>query len=166
MRRTLSKAHLSGFSTVMGMKFELTQIESPRGRWIRFDYSQLHLIRARDSSNNAVEYDYDSGDHLTAVKYSTWHITHYSYDTADRVVGVEDPSENVGLVIQYDSKGAVTAVRTDSEHIYTFRCISDNAAKATLAFVVEPNGRTIKVDQSRYSPARWQDCLFRSKIDL
>jgi YD repeat-containing protein len=124
---------------------ELTEIESPWGRWIRFEYSQLHMIRAHDSSGNVVEYEYDSSSRLSAVKYSGGQSTKYSYDTANRVVEVEDPSEDVGMEIKYDSIGAVTEIMTDREHTYHFRYTIDKASKTFNAFVGPPTGKVIRV---------------------
>jgi len=129
-----------------GERGELTEIESPGGRWIRLEYDHLRMIRARDSSGNAVEYEYDPGGRLSAVKYPGGNATKYSFDTKNRIVEVEDPSEDVAMEIKYDSNGAVAAaITTDIEHTYHFRYSFDKASKTLNAFVVEPHGKVIHV---------------------
>lgn len=124
---------------------QLTEIRSPSGRWIRFEYSQAHMTRARDSAGNLVEYEYDSGDRPTAVKYPGGRTTRYSYDTADRLIKVDDPSEEVELEIRYDASGAVAAVTADGEHTYNFRYVPANSSKTAEAFVIDPSGKVTQV---------------------
>jgi YD repeat-containing protein len=82
---------------------ELTEIRSPGRHWIRPEYDHSRMIRARDSSGYAVEYEYDPVDRLSSVKYPGGKATKYSYDMRNRVLGVEDPSEDVAMEIEYDS---------------------------------------------------------------
>jgi YD repeat-containing protein len=129
-----------------GASGELTEIRSPAGRWVRFEYSQLHMIRARDSSGDVVEYEYDSGDRLRTVRYPGGETTIYSYDAAERIIKVEDSAENTTLEIKYDSSGNVAALKTDSEHTYTFRYMAGNDEKATNVSITDPGGKVIRVD--------------------
>jgi YD repeat-containing protein len=129
-----------------GASGELTEIKSPEGHWIRLEYDHLRMIRARDSSGNAVEYEYDPDGRLSAVRYPGGNATKYSYDTENRVVEVEDPSEDVAMEIKYGSNGAVAAaIATDSEHTYHFRYSLDKASETLNAFVDEPHGKVIQV---------------------
>jgi YD repeat-containing protein len=66
---------------------DLTEIKSPGGHWIRLEYDHSRIIRARDSSGDAVEYEYDPVGRLGAVKYPGSHTTKYSYDMQNRVLG-------------------------------------------------------------------------------
>jgi len=43
---------------------DLTKIESPSGRWIKFTYDEGRMIEARDSLRNVVEYKYDAEGRL------------------------------------------------------------------------------------------------------
>jgi YD repeat-containing protein len=124
---------------------DLTEIVSPQGRWIRFEYGQSQTIRARDSLGNVVDYEYDGRSRLTTVKYPDGHSTKYSYDTANRIIAVEDASEDVAMEIKYDSNGAVAEITTDREHTYHFRYVFDEALKTAIAFVLEPSGKVIQV---------------------
>jgi YD repeat-containing protein len=136
---------------------DLTEIKSSQGKWIRFEYSQLHLIQARNRLGNAVNYEYDSSSRLSAVKYLDGHSTKYAYDAANRVIAVEDPSEDVAMEIKYDSHGAVAEITTNRDHTYHFRYVFDEALKTLIAFVLEPSGKVIQVttriqgDAVRYS---------------
>ena len=136
---------------------DLTEIKPPQGKWIRFEYSQLHLIQARNSLGNAVNYEYDSSSRLSAVKYLDGHSTKYAYDAANRVIAVEDPSEDVAMEIKYDSHGAVAEITINREHTYHFSYVFDEALKTAIAFVLEPSGKVIQVttriqgDAVRYS---------------
>jgi YD repeat-containing protein len=126
---------------------ELAEIESPGGRWIRFEYGQQpHMIRAKDSAGNVVEYEYDSGDRLTVVRYPGGRTTKYSYDTADRIIKVEDPSEEIELEIKYDSSGGVAELTVDSKYSYNFRYVSDKVSKTTRALMSGPDGRVTQVN--------------------
>jgi YD repeat-containing protein len=124
---------------------DLTEIVSPQGRWIRFEYSQSHMVRAHDSLGNVVEYEYDASSRPSTVKYPDGHSTKYSYDTANRIIAVEDPSEDVAMEIKYDSNGRVAEITTDSEHTYHFRYVFDEALNTAIAFVLEPSGKVLQV---------------------
>jgi YD repeat-containing protein len=124
---------------------DLTEIKSPQGNWIRFEYTQSHLIQARDSLGNEVNYEYDPTSRLCAVKHRDGHTTKYSHDTANRVIAVEDPSEDVAMEIKYDSNGAVAEITTNREHTYHFRYVFDEAFKTAIAFVLEPSGKVLQV---------------------
>jgi len=104
------------------------------------------MIRARDSSGDVVEYEYDSGDRLRTVRYAGGETTVYSYDAADRIIKVEDPAENMTLEIKYDASGNVAAFKTDSEHTYTFGYMAGNDEKATNVSITDPGGRVIRVN--------------------
>jgi YD repeat-containing protein len=124
---------------------DLTEIKSPQGHWIRFDYGQSHMIRAHDDLGNLVEYEYDASDRLRSVKYPDGHSTKYSYDSANRVIAVEDPAEDVAMEIKYDPDELVAEISTDTEHNYRFYYTLDKASKTLDAFVVEPHGKVIHV---------------------
>ena len=124
---------------------ELTEIESPGGHWIRLEYDHSRMIRAHDSSGDAVEYEYDPVGRLSVVKYPGGNATKYSYDMQNRVLGVEDPSKDVAMEIAYDSIGAVAAITMDGEHTYRFRYAVDKAFKTLDAFVTDPAGRVTQV---------------------
>ena len=94
---------------------------------------------------NVVDYEYDGRSRLTTVKYPDGHSTKYSYDTANRIIAVEDASEDVAMEIKYDSNGAVAEITTDREHTYHFRYVFDEALKTAIAFVLEPSGKVIQV---------------------
>jgi YD repeat-containing protein len=129
-----------------GASGELAEIRSPAGRWIRFEYSQLHLIRARDSSGDVVDYEYDSDDRLSAVRHAGGETDIYSYDAADRIIKVEDAEESMTLEITYDPSGKVAALKTDREHAYTFRYVAGNDGKTTNVSITDPGGKVIRVD--------------------
>jgi YD repeat-containing protein len=124
---------------------DLTEIVSPHEHWIRFEYTQSHLIRAHDSVGNVVEYEYDANNRLISVKYPDGHSTKYSYDAANRIIAVQDPSEAIAIEIKYDSNGAVAEITTDRERTYHFRYAFDEARKSAVAFVLEPSGELIRV---------------------
>src|SRR5271156_2044911 len=124
---------------------DLTEIVSPQGHWIRFEYSQSHLIRAHDSLGNVVEYEYDANNRLISVKYPDGHSTKYSYDAVNRVIAVQDPSEDIAMEIKYDSNGAVAEITTDRERTYQFRYVFDETLRSAVAFVLEPSGELIQV---------------------
>jgi YD repeat-containing protein len=134
---------------------DLTEIKSPHGNWIRFEYSQLYLVQAHDSLGNVVQYEYEASNRLSAVKYPDGHTTKYSYDTANRVIAIEDPSEDVAMEIKYDSNGAVAEITTDREHTYRFRYVFDEALKTAIAFVLEPSGKVIQVTTRNHGYEVW-----------
>ena len=123
----------------------MTEIKSPGGHWIRLAYDHSRMIRARDSSGDAVEYEYDPAGRLSAVKYPGGNTTKYSYDMQNRVLGVQNPSEDVAMEIAYDSFGAIAAITMDGEHAYHFRYAVDKAFKTLDAFVTDPGGRVTHV---------------------
>jgi YD repeat-containing protein len=102
---------------------DLTEIVSPQGRWIRFEYSQSQMIRARDSLGNVVDYEYDGRSRLTTAKYPDGHCTKYSYDTANRIIAVEDASEDVVMEIKYDASGGCRDNHGSRAHLPFQTCI-------------------------------------------
>jgi YD repeat-containing protein len=84
---------------------DLTEIKSPGGHCIRLEYDRSRMIRARDSSGDTVEYEYDPVGRLSAVRYPGGYATKYSYDLQNRVLGVQNPSENVAIEIAYAQSG-------------------------------------------------------------
>jgi YD repeat-containing protein len=70
---------------------DLTEIKSPGGHWIRLEYDHSRIIRARGTSGDAVEYEYDPIGRLSAVKYPGSNTTKYSYDMQNRVLRFQNP---------------------------------------------------------------------------
>jgi YD repeat-containing protein len=128
---------------------ELTEIKSPGGHWIQLENDHSRMIRARDSSGDTVEYEYDPVGRLSAVKYPGGNTTKYSYDMQNRVLDVQSPSEDVAMEIAYDSIGAIAAITMDREHAYHFRHAVDRAFKTLEAFVTDPGGRVTHVRMRR-----------------
>ena len=69
----------------------------------------------------------------------------YQYDMQNRLLGVQNSSEDVAMEIAYDSIGAIAAITMDREHAYHFRYAVDRAFKTLDAFVTDPGGRVTHV---------------------
>jgi YD repeat-containing protein len=49
---------------------DLTEVESPSGRWIKLAYDKGRMIEARDSTKSVAKYTYDAEGRLVSVVYS------------------------------------------------------------------------------------------------
>lgn len=119
----------------------LTRIDSPNGGWIRFYYSDAHLLRARSSLKETVDYAYDPRDHVTSVHEPNGSTITYSYDDADRITKADDPSEGVSVSVEYDDKGAVSTLTVNG---MTYRFANDAADNSVT--VTAPLGKVTRVN--------------------
>jgi len=124
---------------------DLTELQSPSGRWIRFQYDAGHLVLAADSSGNKVEYEYDANDRLRKVKYASGQSMTYAYDAFNRVVSAEDSLAGIFLTVEYDAnQGSVARVRAEGR-AYGFRYVRDEAPNSDYVEIIDPGGDLTRV---------------------
>ena len=117
---------------------DLTEVESPSGRWIKLAYDKGRMIEARDSTRNVAKYTYDAEGRLVSVVYSVGSAIKYSYDSSNRVIRVEDSSSGMLLENKYSRTGTVEQT-TVNEEIYGFRQLGDDID------ITEPKGVVTRI---------------------
>jgi YD repeat-containing protein len=128
---------------------DLTEVKSPSGRWIRFQYDQGHLIQAADNSGKKVEYEYDSNDRLRKVKYPSGQSTTYSYDTSDRLVRAEDSVVGTILAVEYVAHYWSVARVTAGDRTYDFQYVRDELPNLGHVDITDPQGEVTRVKGQR-----------------
>ncbi len=124
---------------------DLTEVKSPSGRWIRFQYDAGHLIQAADSSGRKVEYEYDSNDRLRKVKYPSGQSTTYEYDTSDRIVRAEDSLAGTIVAVEYAANHGVIARVTAEGRTYDFRYVRDEIPNSAHVDITDSQGEVTRV---------------------
>lgn len=124
---------------------DLTEIKSPRGRWIRLTYDADHISRAADSLGNTVNYTYDLQHRLEKVRDSHGQTTGYIYDYADRILKITDGTGRIVLENGYDDDGRVLDLLLPDGSSYYFKYVFDEEKHTRRVDIIDPKGEVTRV---------------------
>jgi RHS repeat-associated protein len=122
--------------------FNLLQITSPNGRWIKFTYDTSNRItQAQDNINRTVQYAYDAGGRLSQVTDANGGVTKYTYDAFNEMLTIQDPRGIVYLTNQYDNSGRVVKQTQADNSVFQFTYTTDPVSGTiTQTDVTDPLG--------------------------
>ncbi|PWW67116.1 RHS repeat-associated protein [Actinokineospora spheciospongiae] len=129
-----------------GSNGEVSQILSPSGRWIAFDYdSSARVTRAYDNIGRQVLYTYDTAGRLATVTDVAGKVSSYTYDSANRITRMTDARGVAYLDVVYDANGRVQRQNLADGGSYQFAYTLDAANEVTETRVTQPNGSVRRV---------------------
>jgi RHS repeat-associated protein len=121
--------------------WNLTQITSRHGRWIRLTYDTLNRItRAEDNIGRVVQYTYDSIGRLETVTDVANGVTTFTYDAQHRMRTIRDPRNIVYLTNDYDANGRVILQTQADSTTYQFAYTLGADGKVVQTDVTNPRG--------------------------
>jgi YD repeat-containing protein len=126
---------------------DLTEIRSPNGKWIRLDYDQSRVARARDNSGNSVNYSYGIADRLTNVAYSDGTTIRYIFDSANRITQVECPAGSPLLKNEYGNQGRVVRLQLADGRAYSFQYGTNTDSNYRWIEATDPQSNVIRVNE-------------------
>lgn len=137
----LTIAHASGQSG------NITQITSPNGRWITFQYDGINRItQATDNLGRTVLYSYDTSGRLAQVTDANGGIWQYGYDASNNMTSITDARNINYLQNFYDANGRVyKQIQADGstyQFSYTVNSVTSTISQTN---VTDPNGHVRSV---------------------
>ncbi|WNV87867.1 RHS repeat-associated core domain-containing protein [Umezawaea sp. Da 62-37] len=134
------------FTRTGGSNGEVSQITSPSGRWISFEYdASARVTRAFDNIGRQVLYTYDTGGRLSTVTDVAGKVSTYTYDTANRITKITDARGVAYLDVVYDANGRVQRQNLADGGNYQFAYTLNAANEITETRVTQPNGSVRRV---------------------
>ena len=122
-------------------------------REILFDYdSSRRIVRASDSADHWVRYEYDRGGRLSTVRDSDGAVRSYTYSARDELLTIDEPGWSIEN--EFDANGRVVRQTTrypDSDDEYTIR----------FAYMVR-DGAVIQTDTTEYDGSHTRTVYNRS----
>lgn len=131
----------------------ITQVTSPSGRWIRFNYDASNrVIQAVDNIGRLVQYSYDAVGRLFTVTDPNGGVTTYTYDSNNNMQTIKDARGIVYLTNHYDASGRVDLQTQVDGSTYHFAYTLDANGNVTQASVTDPRGfvRQVSFDAAGY----------------
>jgi YD repeat-containing protein len=146
---------LTGFMDPAHQKYEmerdgfgsLLEVNSPSGKWLRFENDAEHRIRRITSSvGRSVQYDYDDGGHLIRVTNSEGDTDAYTYDDRGQMLTAAHGDEKPFLAIEYFPDGYIKSETMDDgkqfsfsyfrelNHIYESQIIDPNGFQTSIQY--------------------------------
>lgn len=137
------RAELNEFNSPVG---NITQIRTPNGRWLAFDYdAENRITQVTDNIGRTVSYEYDVVGRLIRVVDLGGGITEYTYDAENRMETIKDARGIVFLRNEYDPGGKVLKQTLANGGIYQFGYTLDANENITQAMVTDPHGHNRRV---------------------
>ncbi|WP_370943269.1 RHS repeat-associated core domain-containing protein [Amycolatopsis sp. cg5] len=134
------------FTRIGGNNGEVSQITSPNGRWIAFEYDGANRVtKAKDNIGRSTSYTYDAEGRLATVVDVAGKTSTYTYDTANRVTKLTDARGIAYLTVTYDLNGRVATQALAGGGTYTFAYMLDANGQITETRVTQPNGSVRRV---------------------
>lgn len=119
----------------------ISQITSPNGRYITFEYDTLKRIKLiRDNIGRTVRYEYDSEGRLSKATDPDNKFEQYTYDSAHRMTTVIDKRGNTMVTNVYDSNGRVQQQTLADNAVWGFAYTLNAAGKVSMTTVTNPRG--------------------------
>jgi RHS repeat-associated protein len=124
----------------------ITQITSPHGRWVKFQYdSSNRITEVTDNGGRHFKYTYTSGD-LTKVEAPEGRTTQYEYDGSHRMKAIVNPRGNKYLQIAYDANGRVEKQTAGDGAAFNFAYALDESGDVEATTVTDPVGNQREVE--------------------
>jgi RHS repeat-associated protein len=119
----------------------ITQITSPNGRYLAFEYDAANRIRqVRDNIGRTVRYEYDTEGRLWKATDPDNKVEQYTYDSAHRMTTVIDKRGNTMVTNVYDSNGRVQQQTLADNAVWGFAYTLNAAGKVSMTTVTNPRG--------------------------
>jgi RHS repeat-associated protein len=144
----IERMFVNAFSDPAG---PITQITSPSGRWIKFEYDLTNpvtsyiITKAWDSLNRTVNYTYDTTGRLKTATDPTGGVWEYTYDGSHRMLTVKDPRLITVVTNEYDANGRVLRQTLPGGEFHTFAYTTDGSGNITQSDVTDAQGDTRRI---------------------
>lgn len=124
----------------------ITQITSPHGRWVKFQYdSSNRITEVTDNGGRHFKYTYTSGD-LTKVEAPEGRTTQYEYDGSHRMKAIVNARGNKYLQIAYDANGRVEKQTAGDGAVFNFAYALNESGDVEATTVSDPLGNQRDVE--------------------
>ncbi|MFI5533239.1 RHS repeat-associated core domain-containing protein [Kitasatospora sp. NPDC051853] len=120
----------------------VTQVTSPNGKWIKFDYDTAtppRIIKAEDNLGRTVTYTYTADGHLETVTNPAGGITRYTYESG-RMKTITDPRGTTYLTNTYDGLGRVLQQTAADGGVTKFDYVTGTDGKITETRMTDARG--------------------------
>ncbi len=129
----------------------LTQLTSPNGSWLRFNYGPSdHIAEIDDSRGRTVRYGYNDRNQLTTVTYPSGGVYHYEYDNTQHLltfsVAPDGKSEPEVLLRNEYENGKIVKQTLADGRVYTYKYTVASSGSVTGVVVRTPEGRVFNID--------------------
>ena len=130
-----------------GSSGKITQIVSPNGRTVDFDYNSSGFIRAlTDNLGRTFSYNYDDAGHLTEVVDPLGGKRQFTWDLQNhRITAIRDPNGNLAVQNEYDDQGRVHKQTLVDGSSFTYAYTVQNG-RITQTEVTDPCGSVRRVE--------------------
>jgi RHS repeat-associated protein len=127
--------------TRVNVSGKISQITSPNGRFVAFEYDAANRIRQlHDNIGRTVRYEYDSEGRLWKATDPDGKFEQYAYDSAHRMTTVTDKRGNTMVTNVYDSNGRVQQQTLADNAVWGFGYTLNAAGRVSMTTVTNPRG--------------------------
>lgn len=124
----------------------ITQVRSPNGRTLNFEYDGNNRIsRIRDNIGRSVRYQYDMQGRLWKVTDPNNNVEQYGYDIAHRMATVTDKRNNAMVTNVYDTNGRVSQQTLADGAVWQFAYTLNGLGKVAATTVTNPRGYVMQM---------------------